>query len=572
MSKTKPTTNILQLPREVFHHHIFSDQRLSINSVEQLKIVEQYGILDPKDIMPNLSIQFLNSMSDNQNLELLKLLIDQYGVYIGHYGCSLLYVLSDFMIDFVKTHIQGYDFTKNQNISGSYQLENSSLNKGFNDHSEETEKFGIPFPLQYISLKSSIQTIFNNLQVDPYLKDMYGNNILHYCYFFRIALLTTEKSALNLEEEAISKLLHEPNHFGVTPFMIDVLQHSFRHEEISFTLTYHPNYHCASLKNRMKECHGLKWTPSRILLKFTNATAQSQHYPNIDARDENGKHWCHYKTRLFSVRNDLRECVTCNDKDNVILLHTLTNSLLEIHRELLTNQILPSFDYLAYFDHFGWNRLMHIFAFITNFVSYPQFEVLKEDLFPIGFEYINKQQTQDQPNPKQLVLVSVQTFLKKHQNQEVLEFRLNRTEFPELKKRGELDEEFEEGDDLSHFIVKRLLRKKTESLMPIVGFMLNKGLHLQITRNKAGKTAFDVLKEHVTPLTSIFPEKLLKDLKRPLNSQAQHKFTISIHGNHSVEIIERGEDFVVCKKENTIYPKLELKKYFESKTRKVLAE
>ncbi|KAG2385877.1 hypothetical protein C9374_003026 [Naegleria lovaniensis] len=223
-------------------------------------------------------------------------------------------------------------------------------------------------------------------------------------------------------------------------------------------------------------------------------------------------------------------------------LHRLSNNFLEIHKFLVTHNVSLGFDYLACFDLLGRNRLMHIFDYNTGLAYNPNIEALKEELYPIGFD-----------------TVSIQTILRKHQNQEVLEFRLNRTEFPELQRRGgDLDEEFEEGDDFSHFIVKRSLKKNNEVVLSLIGFMLNKGLHLQLTRNKSGKTAFDVLKEHVKPLTSMLPEKLLHHCKRPLISKAKHKFKITLRGNN-VEIIEKGEEFVVCKKDNTVYAKLEVK-------------
>ncbi|KAG2385876.1 hypothetical protein C9374_003025 [Naegleria lovaniensis] len=251
-------------------------KRLCINSMEQLKIVEEYGVLDQRDIMPNITLHFLTYISNNQETELLKSLIDKYGVYIGRYGCSLLYTLSDFMINFVKTNVKGYDFIRNVIVTEQDQQ---------HDEKSMIEKFRVPFHMQNISLNPTYHTMFKYLEIDPYVTDMYGNNLLHYGCFFRYLSKYKGTSVLGLSEDIVSKLLNVPNNFGITPLMIDSLRFtyiSFRHDEISFTLKYHREYPCLYLRNQLEQCHGLIWTPSRIQIMWSDSVPKSvvsQTYP-----------------------------------------------------------------------------------------------------------------------------------------------------------------------------------------------------------------------------------------------------------------------------------------------------
>nr|CAG4711067.1 unnamed protein product [Naegleria fowleri] len=85
---------------ETYQHYSLDQYRTSISLLAQIK-QKCKGVVIKRSPghMPNLTISFLTFISDNQLTDLLKSLTNKYGIYIGNFGCSLLYVLSGFMID-----------------------------------------------------------------------------------------------------------------------------------------------------------------------------------------------------------------------------------------------------------------------------------------------------------------------------------------------------------------------------------------------------------------------------------------------------------------------------------------
>ncbi|KAG2386238.1 hypothetical protein C9374_002684 [Naegleria lovaniensis] len=251
--------------------------KFEINTISDFEIVEKLNFTEHIHVMKCLTYQFLKEVSNNNNKSLLTSMIDRYGVPYGYFGLSLLHCNSQWMIEFIQNQIPDYDF----NSTARCEL-------------------GVPFTMQIVPLLK-ICVNYETIALDPFQLDIDGNNLLHYlclCYTHGIRSLIPTVSDQNFTE-----LMKQKNKFGLTPSVVSALCHGVTNRdpaELSCEITMEVVKRGWKIP---KNYIGLKLTPSQIAnLQCRNGSygvVHDEHYTDIDYRDENGKHPCHYITKYY---------------------------------------------------------------------------------------------------------------------------------------------------------------------------------------------------------------------------------------------------------------------------------